>query len=469
MTLIPGLILMASVGSHYFLPYQAAWIKDDARTALVEKSRRIGFTYAEAYRSVERRVRLGSDHWFASRDLDSAVEFLEDCKLFARVMNVAARDLGEQVIDEDRGLKARVLEFANGSRIKALSSNPDVFRGKGGDITLDEFAFHKKQRAVLKAANAAAKIWGHQIRIISTHNGEGSLFNQLVRQVRAGTRPTWSLHRVTLQDAVDQGFAERVREVGSRKPLGSTPPDPELRLRFIADVRADCVDETEWAEEYCCVPNADSSAYLNYELIDRCRVPGLVLYEDAEALAANLLPGSVVYAGNDIGRRHDLWVLWALEPVGDVYWTRMLRVLRKATFSQQAGVLNRLLAQRQVRRVAMDQTGMGEAPVESAQERWGRHRVEGCILSAQRKAALAAPFKGLFEDVRIRIPADDDLREDLHKPRKIVSPGGDVRIVAESDTDGHADRFWAGALAVEAADLTHSPLPPPRARKPAGW
>ena len=31
----------------------------------------------------------------------------------------------------------------------------------------------------------AALVWGHQLRIWSTHNGEGSFFNQLVKQSNA--------------------------------------------------------------------------------------------------------------------------------------------------------------------------------------------------------------------------------------------------------------------------------------------
>jgi phage FluMu gp28-like protein len=47
--------------------------------------------------------------------------------------------------------------------------------------------------------------------------------------------------------------------------------------------------------------------------------------------------------------------------------------------------------------------------------------------------------------------ADDKLRGDLHRVRKIPSPTGAPRFDADSDANGHADRFWAKALAELAA------------------
>jgi phage FluMu gp28-like protein len=447
----------------YFLPYQIAWIKDETRTAIAEKSRRIGFTYAEAYRSVERRIRLGTDHIFASRTKETAGEFLEYCKMYARLFGAVVDDLGDQPLYKDSDLKGYTIRFAPkpgsgkpGARIIALSSNPDAFRGFGGDVTLDEFAFHKKQRLILKSANATAKLWGHNVRIISTHNGEGTLFNKLILEYRAGQRDPlkWNVHRVTLQDAVDQGF------VG--KATGKDTP--EARLEFIADIRGDCVDETEWSEEYCCIPNTDATAFLNYELIDAARVPNLKLVQDPADLTGE------IYSGYDVSRRHDLCVNWATEKVGDVYWTRMLRVLdgEERKFSTQLNLLDRLMRNRKVRRLCIDQTGMGEMLAETMIDRF-HSRVEGVILTGPRKTALASPFKGLFEDKRIRIPDDDDLREDLHKTRKTVTAGGNVRLSAESDDAGHADRFWAGALMTESTDGSAQPLPPSRRNKPLGW
>ena len=100
-----------SVGLNYFLDYQREWIRDEQPTSIAEKSRRVGLTHAHAYRSVERRVRLGTDEYFASRDKESAGIYIDDVKLFSRLAGVVAEDLGEQIIDEKKNLTAFVVRI----------------------------------------------------------------------------------------------------------------------------------------------------------------------------------------------------------------------------------------------------------------------------------------------------------------------------------------------------------------------
>jgi len=69
------------------------------------------------------------------------------------------------------------------------------------------------------------------------------------------------------------------------------------------------------------------------------------------------------------------------------------------------------------------------------------------------KAELAMPLLRLFQDRLVRIPSDPTVREDLHKVRKIVTASHNVRLDAPRDSDGHADRFWALALAYHGHDL----------------
>jgi phage FluMu gp28-like protein len=79
------------------------------------------------------------------------------------------------------------------------------------------------------------------------------------------------------------------------------------------------------------------------------------------------------------------------------------------------------------------------------------------------------PLVRLFEDKLVRVPADAAVREGLHKVRKIVTAAGNVRFDARHDEDGHADEFWALALAYHAADDLKLPMPRPLAFKPVGW
>lgn len=144
-----------------FLPFQSAWIKDNSRLKLMEKSRQIGLSWSSAYACVERTAAQSAQHdqWVSSRDDLQARLFIEDCKLWAGVMNMAAKDLGEVVLDEKARLSAYVLEFANGKRIHSMSSNPDAQAGKRGGRVLDEFALHPDPRKLWSIAYPGAATW----------------------------------------------------------------------------------------------------------------------------------------------------------------------------------------------------------------------------------------------------------------------------------------------------------------------
>jgi len=143
---------------------------------------------------------------------------------------------------------------------------------------------------------------------------------------------------------------------------------------------------------------------------------------------------------------------WVLEPVGDVLWTREIIAKKRISFAQQGDILDDVFKRYRVARCCMDQTGMGEKPVEDAQRKHGQYRVEGVIFSMASKLVLATCGKEAFEDRKIRIPMGDAaLRADLHKLQKVSGPTGAPRFVAESDSAGHADRTWACFLACSAA------------------
>src|SRR5580765_4630354 len=105
--------------SKYFLPYQSAWIADRSRLKIMQKCRRAGISYADAYDSVikasPREARF--DVWVSSRDDTQAKLYLEDCKHWAEVLEIVAVDLGQIVFDPTNHYSAHVLEFASGRRI----------------------------------------------------------------------------------------------------------------------------------------------------------------------------------------------------------------------------------------------------------------------------------------------------------------------------------------------------------------
>ena len=158
--------------------------------------------------------------------------------------------------------------------------------------------------------------------------------------------------------------------------------------------------------------------------------------------------------------------------VGDVAWTREVSTLHRQPFRVQDEVFDQAMARYRIVRAAMDQTGLGEKPVEDAQLRHGALRVEGVKFTQATKLDMATALKERFEDRKIRIPSGDPvLRSDLHSVRKVAGVGGNVRLLADETIDGHADRFWAAALMAGAAsdgrpEYAYTPGHGPTAHRP---
>ena len=421
------------------LPYQSRWVRDRSGLKVCEKSRRIGLSWAEAYDSVlHAGAAGGANVYYQSYSMDMTRGFVDDCAAWARRLQIAADAVGETLIGVGGGgtHPAFRLPLASGREIVAMTSAPRGFRSKGrpGDrAIIDEAAFVDDLEEVLKAA-LAFRVWGGRVHVISTHNGEGSPFAALCQDVREGVVPG-SLHRTPLRDALADGLHRRICEVSGAEW------SPEAEARWEAELRAEYGARA--AEELDCVPSAGHGAWLSWELIRAAEHPG--------AGAPEAGGGGPCWIGVDVARRRDLWVLAVVERVGDVLWTRQLETLRDAPFSAQLAALDAAVERWSPIRVAVDQTGMGEMWVETAQRTHGG-TVEGVLLTAPRRLDVATALRQAAEDRRLRIPPDAALRADLHAMRETTGPTGAPRLAADrAGTDGHADRFWALALAVAAS------------------
>lgn len=442
-----------------FLPYQTRWKNDNSRLKIMEKSRQIGMTWGTAYRQVRQTSLEGTryDCWVSSRDDIQAMLFLDDCKVFAGILNAACKDLGERVYRDDKGkpFTSHDLVFANGRVIHSMSSNPDAQAGKRGTRVLDEFALHPDPRKLYAIAYPGIT-WGGQMEIISTHRGSANFFNQLVQEAKGRNKKGFSLHRVTLQDALDQGFLYKLQT----KLAEGNPDDPILDMveaEYFDFIRDGCPDEETFRQEYMCEPQDDNSAFLPYELIDACQYPTGEAWETQT--------GGPLYIGVDVGRDHDLTVIWIVEKIGGVYFTRRVIELQNKRFAVQEAELWPLLRLPNVQRCCIDATGIGRQLAERAHERFG-YKVEEVQFTAPLKEQLAFPLRAAMEERNVRIPRDNQaLMADLRAIKKETTAAGNIRFAADRGKNGHADRFWALALALHAGQTPSATLPtyhPPR-------
>ena len=433
-----------------FLPFQSDWIKDTSRLKLMEKSRQIGISWSTAYAAAERAAAQGArfDEWVSSRDDIQARLFIEDCKLWSGIMGMAAKDLGEVVLDADKKINAYVLSFASGRRIHSMSSNPDAQAGKRGSRVLDEFALHADQRKLWAIAYPGIT-WGGNMEVISTHRGSNSFFNGLVKEARHNGNPKKiSLHRVTLQDALDQGFLWKLQQA---LPAGAEQQDMD-EAQYFDFVKSGAADEESFQQEYQCDPADDDAKFLEYSLITACEYTGGT---DWKRGLKGPFQGRL-FAGVDIGRKKDLTVLWVVEQLGDVFYTRHVETMERMRKSDQEKILWPWFEI--CDRICIDSTGLGIGWTDDAQDHFGEHRVEGVSFTGPVKEALAYPLKGAMEDRTVRIPDDAKIRADLRKVQKTTTAAGNIRFVAERSDDGHADRFWALALALHAGSNPSAPI-----------
>lgn len=192
------------------MPYQARWGADKSRVRVIEKSRRVGISWASAaIAALNAAKRKGRDRYYVGYNREMAEQFIEDVAWWAKAYQLVTSTIEQEVLhDDDKDILVYRVRFASGYKVQALSSKPSNLRAKKGDITIDEFAFHEQPDELLKAA-LATLMWGYNVEVISTHNGVGNHFNQLCTDIRAG-KLDYSLHQVTLDDAIADGLYKRI-------------------------------------------------------------------------------------------------------------------------------------------------------------------------------------------------------------------------------------------------------------------
>ncbi len=205
------------------------------------------------------------------------------------------------------------------------------------------------------------------------------------------------------------------------------------------------------------------------------------------------------FLGIDIGRRHDRTVFWVDEvqvlgsgdrglgsitpstqhPVPStqerIAVARIVRTLDNAPFAEQLQAARELLSLTVaamsssphdaggdtgatthespflIRRACIDATGIGAHMAESLEREFGP-RVEPVVFTAAVKEDLAFRTKRRMEARLTLLPDTREIRRAFSAVKKFITPSGNLRFDAVRTEAGHADEFWAKALADLAAD-----------------
>ncbi|MCH9845097.1 MAG: terminase family protein [Alphaproteobacteria bacterium] len=411
----------------HFLPYQRAWLDDNSRFKIGMFARQTGKTLTNAAEILIDclRAELAGYHtrWVVlSRGERQASEMMNNylkplCKAYYALLNKNSNVIGTIKYSKND------ITLAGGSRITALPANEDAARGFSANLYLDEFAFHQNDEKIWQALYPVISAPQFKVRITSTPAGKNNKFYQLMNPEQHDN-DQWSRHKVDIYQAVKQGLP-----------------------RDIAMLQHAANDPILWRQEYELDWLDDKHAWLDYGLIMSC--------ESADISDKPPNDDDILYReffiGIDIAVKRDLFVLVLIEKVGDILWCRHIEAHQQMSFAEQEALLDNMVRRYQPLKIVIDSTGIGAMPFERARSKYGL-LVEGIHFTAPRKLHLASKLKQHFQNRTIRIPACKKLRTDLHAPQLITSNGGTAKIAASHSKDGHADRFWAMAMAIEAAE-----------------
>ncbi len=301
----------------------------------------------------------------------------------------------------------------------------------------------------------------------------------------------WSGHRVDIYEAIRQGL------------------NIDLQL-----LRAGCDEETSWQQEYCCQFVSTAENFIPPALVAQCAsaeattdcppqflasAPHLGLEPGSSQVGAHgpVPPGTWsehanvgshsgaplpadFYLGIDIGRRHDRTVFWvdcvsgmgvppmlstdgapmlstARMAVPRTAVARLVRTFSNTPFAQQLAYARELLSllgpdgRPLIRRACLDATGMGAPLAESLQQEFGP-RVEPVMFTAAVKEDMAYRVRRRMEQRLDLLPEAPQIARAFGAVKKLVTLAGNTRFDAERTDLGHADEFWAKALADLAAE-----------------
>lgn len=446
---------VAPFDAAYFLPYQIEWINDESEFKVYEKSRRIGITYATSYRCFDKcmRRKKGFIQWVSSRDMLTAQEFIRDyIRKWCEAANVVASGLyGEnvEVIDVEKNIKAFVVVFPNGNRLVSLSSSPEAFAGKGGDVLLDEADLHDDSGRLIDMALPCIT-WGGQLEIVSAYSPVGSKntpFAKMVALAKGANPQGVKLHVTTIHDAVAQGFVEKVNAFTGKN---------ETREGFIAKLKARCRTLQAWQSQYECIPPDAAGSLITAAQYSACRITDAEL---RDILARS--PNAPRFAGYDVARKQHaaVWIEFALignslylDP--DAYYA-----LHEVGFDAQEERIRARMKDRnrpRIARLGIDNTGLGMMMA----ERLGKAfpgRVDEVNLETHRRTELCTMVADRFVRRTVWMGESDQLMADITAPTKTYAANGALRIVIPAFSDdvgetSHSDGFVATMLANSAAD-----------------
>ena len=420
-------------------PFQVAFLQNPSRYRWVTKSRQVGFSWTLALEALVRcHLRDGHTSIFVSYNLSDATEKIQMARHFFEELPLGLQK--RLVVDSKTELAFE--SSAPGRRVSRIISVPSKApRGKKGDIALDELAHYLDDRAVYTGSTALILRSHGQLTGCSTPLGRRGVFweiaNEELRKYPHHTRQTvpWWLCRFFCNDvrraageASAMATEDRVRQFGSEaivQQFDSLPLE-DFQQEF----------ETAFVDE--------SYSFYPYDLILPNTHENVVPAPEFDRIP---VPEGRLVAGFDVGRRHDRSELALFEETEGRFVCRLLRTYHQTPFADQEEDLRHLLETLPIARLSIDNSGIGMNLAENLARDYPMVVPEN--FTGPAKERWATDFKILLQRRMVELPRDRELVGQIHSIKKRVLPSGNVSFDADRTGEGHADRFWAVALACQ--------------------
>ncbi len=424
-----------------FEPYQLSHMKSEAHYRCIEKARQVGYSWIFACEATA-RAHLRDTHTavFVSYNLADAKEKIAYCQQLHEDLPLGYQK--RKIVDSK--LEIAFQSNTASKRVSRIISNPSKApRGKKGDIYLDELAHCANDREIYKGSTALILRSQGQLTVCSSPLGRRGVFWEIARQE---IRPYRAYRRQRVPWWLCSFFCKNVAQAAREAPSMPTPARVERFGKPGIIEQFDSLLLEDFQQEFEVVYSDETLTFFPYPLIIPCTDAELELATDFAEL--DECKGRLV-AGFDVGRKRDFSELAVFEEVDGKLVCRMLREYDRIPFKEQEADLRSLLSTVRIARLSIDNNGIGMNLAENLKGEFSQVVAED--FTTPNKEAWCTDFKILLQRKGVVLPRDRQLIAQIHSIKKNVTAAGRVTFDTEKDasTRGHADKFWACALACQ--------------------
>jgi len=391
-------------------PYQVDFLRDDGKEIAAACGRQVGKTTLAAIKGLH----------FAFFHPDVTVLIISSTLRQSMILFAKIRSMTESnpiLRMKVKNWNRTTIEFDHGSRIVALPCGPTGYSLRG----------HTADMIILDEANFVPE----------------EIVDGVVRPMLIA-KPNSRLIMVSTPWTRNHPFYRAISEKGRgfhvyRWPTSLSPLVSAEKLE--ADRNA--LDVLTFRREYEAQFVEENNSYFPSHLISQCVDGSYELLKDQDVLQTE--HKGVFHLGVDFGKRADHSVAAVLEEsAGRVQRLVYLKQFPLQTnYATVIGWIRRLNEAFRFETATLDQTGVGEAPVEDVKN--FLHNAEGVILTSKMKLDILSNLQLLMQHTRLTIPLERNLIAQINEQQYEIRKTGE--LLFSHPPRSHDDQLWSLALA----------------------